>query len=153
MTHRSETILRSLLSSALIAIAVGSPSFALAQSITPGAADVGRVEDRVQDRTQVPVATPDIQVRKAGATVAPAGSENVHFTLSSISFEGATVYNPAQLEKEYATRIGTEISLADLYGIAAQITAKYRNDGYILTQIVVPPQTIEGGVARLQVVE
>lgn len=153
MTHRSETILRSLLSSALIAVALGSPSLALAQAITPGAADVGRVEDRVQGQTQVPASTPDIQVRKAGATVAPAGSENVHFTLSSISFEGATVYSPAQLEKEYANRIGTEISLADLYGIAAQITAKYRNDGYILTQIVVPPQTIEGGVARLQVVE
>jgi hemolysin activation/secretion protein len=45
------------------------------------------------------------------------------------------------------------VSLADVYGISTTLTNKYRNEGYILTQIVVPPQTIEGGVVRLQVVE
>lgn len=64
-----------------------------------------------------------------------------------------TVYKEGVLRKLYADRIGQTISLADLYGIAADMTRKYRNDGYILTQVVVPPQTIEGGTAHLNIIE
>lgn len=58
-----------------------------------------------------------------------------------------------ELESLYADKIGKTISLADVYGIAADMTRQYRNDGFILTQVVVPPQTIEGGTVKLQVVE
>ncbi|MGA4816816.1 POTRA domain-containing protein [Pseudomonas aeruginosa] len=37
--------------------------------------------------------------------------------------------------------------------LANRLTAKYRQDGYLLTQVVVPEQSIEGGKVRLQVIE
>ena len=49
--------------------------------------------------------------------------------------------------------MGTEVSLKDLYNVANQITQLYRSDGYILSLAVVPEQTIEDGVVRLQVIE
>lgn len=70
-----------------------------------------------------------------------------------INIEGATVYSERQLRAVYADKLGATITLADLYTIAADLTRKYRNDGYILTQVIVPPQTIDGGLATLRVVE
>lgn len=84
---------------------------------------------------------------------APPGAEKIRFKFGGLRIEGASAYNEAQLSSLYKNKIGQEISLADIYAIANQITLKYRNDGYILTQVVVPPQTIESGLPRLQIVE
>jgi hemolysin activation/secretion protein len=84
---------------------------------------------------------------------APKGAEKVSFRLHSVKLTGVTVFTPEELRQLYANKVGTIVTLADVYGIAADLTRKYRNDGYILTQVVVPPQTIEGGNVRLQVVE
>ena len=62
-------------------------------------------------------------------------------------------YAPEDIDPLYRGRLGTTVSLADIYDIANALTNKYRNEGYILTQVVVPPQTIENGLVRLQVVE
>lgn len=125
---------------------------ALAQEV-PGSADAGRTERQLRERITLPKVSPDIQVKDIAAGRAPAGAESVRFTLQNLDLQGASAYKEGQLRPIYADKIGQRISLADLYDIAARMTNKYRNDGYILTQIVVPPQTIENGTARLQVVE
>ena len=84
---------------------------------------------------------------------APEGADNIRFDFGGLTLDGVTVYSGEELGGLYQDKIGTEISLADLYAIANRMTVKYRNDGYILTRVVVPPQTIESGIARLQVVE
>lgn len=81
------------------------------------------------------------------------GAENIKFKFGGLQIDGASAYTTEQLSSLYKGKIGTEISLADLYAIAHEMTLKYRNDGYLLTQVVVPPQTIENGIARLQIVE
>lgn len=101
-------------------------------------------------------ALPDIEARitSEGTTAeAPAGAETVTFILREIHIEGASVFDAAALEDVYRGSIGTQITLAEVYGIAARLTARYRNAGYILTQVLVPPQTITGGRVRLRVVE
>ncbi len=94
-----------------------------------------------------------MQVRAGGSVQAPAGADKVNFTLKGLSVEGAATYKESEIRALYADKIGKEVTLAEVFGIANDITMKYRNDGYILTQVVVPPQTIEGGTVRLQVVE
>jgi hemolysin activation/secretion protein len=49
--------------------------------------------------------------------------------------------------------LGREITLTQFYGVAAAITVRYRNDGYILTRALVPPQEIIDGVAEIEVIE
>lgn len=142
----SRTLLIALMTTAVFG------SAAYAQEV-PGSADAGQVERNLRQRITVPNVAPDIQVKDISTGRAPAGAESVRFTLQDLKLEGVTAYSDAELKKVYGGVLGQNISLADLYKIAADLTAKYRNDGYILTQIVVPPQTIEGGTARLQVVE
>lgn len=118
-----------------------------------GIASPGRVQEQLDTRSFEPRILQDVEIRELKLEEAPEGAENVKFELKRIEFEGNSVYEMAELEAVYAKHLGTTISLADLYTIAADITRKYRNDGYILTQVIVPPQTIESGVARLRVVE
>lgn len=100
-----------------------------------------------------PRVMPRVEVREAVIASAPAGADKITFRLDRLNIEGVNVYPQDELGNLFADKIGQTITLADLYGIAAELTRKYRNDGYILTQVVVPPQTIEGGTAKLSVIE
>ena len=84
---------------------------------------------------------------------APSGADNVKLVLKDISLDGVSAYQEDVLQALYADKIGQTITLTDLYAIANDITLKYRNDGYILTQVVVPPQEISGGHAKFRVIE
>lgn len=63
------------------------------------------------------------------------------------------MYTADALRGTYASLIGKEVTLADIYTVAGKLTTRYRNDGFILSQVVVPAQTVDGGVVRLEAIE
>ena len=147
-----------LLCAGSILTVMSSPALAQLDASVPaaqvGPADPGRIENRLGAQTLPPRdVAPNLEVQQAPTEAAPAGAENVTFRLDNVIFENASVYTRDELRELYADRRGATISLADLYAIAASATRKYRNDGYILTQVIVPPQTIEDGDVRLRVIE
>ena len=125
---------------------------AFAQQV-PGSADAGRIGGQSQQALPTAKAEAPLNVKGNAPFNAPQGAEKITFVLKKVSFDGMTSYAEADLRGLYADKIGQTVSLADIYSLAANVTAKYRNDGYILTQVVVPPQTIENGVVHLRVVE
>lgn len=155
MMHQKNFHLRSLSMALATAAVLFGSGVATAQNLDAqqGTANPARAAEQIQLRQFDRQVSPNVNVQSAPSANAPAGAEKITFVLNDIRFEGVTVYSEAALRKTFADRLGQTITLADLYAIAAQITASFRNDGYILTQVVVPPQTIDGGVARLQVVE
>lgn len=133
--------------------AYASSSFAQLPGQETTVADPGRIGEQFEQGNFLPQSQPDVQVRELQLENAPAGAENIRFTLAEIQLEGVSAYTAGQLRTVYSNQLGQTISLADLYTIANDMAMKYRNDGYSLARVIVPPQTIEGGVARLQVVE
>src|SRR5262249_55497634 len=85
--------------------------------------------------------------------VAPPGAEQLRFQLNALELAGITVYRPDELRPLYQLLIGTEVSLEQVFKLAAAITLRYRPDGYILSQAIVPAQEIGDGRVRLAVVE
>jgi hemolysin activation/secretion protein len=75
------------------------------------------------------------------------------FFLSAVIVEGTTLYTPKDLVPLYEDMLADKITFADLQYIADLITAKYRNDGYVLSKVVIPPQEAEDGIVRFRVVE
>lgn len=134
------------------ALVMASAAYAQVEQQT-GVADPSRAGEELRQPDLTPQVEPDVRVNQAQPVQAPSGAEKINFTLNGITFEGVSVYSDAELKSVFADSIGQTISLADLYTIANKLTLKYRNDGYILTQVVVPPQEIDGGVPRLRVVE
>ncbi|MGH1399229.1 MAG: ShlB/FhaC/HecB family hemolysin secretion/activation protein [Alphaproteobacteria bacterium] len=131
---------------------LNAPAMAQVDQAT-GIADPSRIEEQFRTDAPLPTLEEDIAVESRAPTNAPAGAENITFVLDTLEIEGVSAYNAAELAPVYNDFLGATVSLADIYVIANDLTNKYRNDGFILSQIVVPPQTIEGGVVRLRVVE
>ncbi len=102
----------------------------------------------LRPKAVAPIVVPEIQ-----RPVLPEGAEGVSFVLKSIEVDGNEAISTEQLKRLWKEYLGREIRLADLYEIAAAITVFYRNEGYILSRAIVPPQEIENGVAEIEVVE
>jgi hemolysin activation/secretion protein len=100
-----------------------------------------------------PKPPPEVAVPEAAPSRAPAGAEKIQFVLTGLDIEGATVYSQADLEQLYAEFLGKEVTLAQVYDIAAEIQRRYRRDGYFLTRVILPPQTAREGRLRVVVIE
>jgi hemolysin activation/secretion protein len=139
---------------ALATLALGAGAAggqALAQDV-PGTVEPGAIGQEFQ---AVPERYSDspVSVPTASGPVAPAGADQQMFVLNALSVEGVTAFPAAEIDALYAGRVGSEISLATLFGIAQDITKHYSDNGYPLSVAFVPAQEIEGGAARIKVHE
>ena len=124
----------------------------LAAGVAWGQSPPGQFEREFQ-REPEPRVPPEPIVPAGAEERAPAGADQVRFVLTAVEVDGVTVYPAAEIRAAYADLLGTEITLARVYDLAAALTRKYRNDGYVLSQVVVPQQAIRAGSVRLQAIE
>jgi hemolysin activation/secretion protein len=131
-----------------------SSGFALAAApAVPGSAEPSRAPQQIAPLEAPKPPEGAAGIVSKGGLRAPQGAEKIKFKLVSFKIDGMTAYRESDISSFYKDMIGTTITLADVYDLANKLTAKYRNDGYILTHVVVPPQTIESGHVRLRVIE
>lgn len=129
-------------------------SQATAQVRPPSTTQPGQVQERLRIEDERP------EVGGQSIITVPDQSGNykkldssITFELKGIEFEGTTVFSQEQLRPLYAGYLHKKITLATLNEIANNITAKYRNEGYILSRAVVPPQKITDGIAKIRLIE
>lgn len=101
-----------------------------------------------QARTTVPIAAPTAEAESLGPE-----AEAIQFHLTDIILEGNTIYSNAQLRPLYQNKLNSTISIGKLIGIVQSITNYYRNNGYILSRAILPPQRIVGGVVHIRILE
>jgi hemolysin activation/secretion protein len=66
---------------------------------------------------------------------------------------GVSVFPEDQIQALLASGKGQELTLAEIEGLAARITALYRERGYILARAYVPAQDVRDGTIQIAVVE
>lgn len=135
---------------------IGGARDAIAQ-VVPPTVEPGRLQRDIQrDKIERP--------KLEGRTLlvepeAPQGQavDGPQFVLGSLVFEGVSVYSEAELRPYYSDYVGRRIGIGDLDTITQAIQARYRNDGYIITRVVVAAQTraldVENAVITVRVVE
>lgn len=79
-------------------------------------------------------------------------AKNIRFRLNSVHIDGARTLPLPALTPIWQGKIGTEITLADLYRMADAVDAAYLAAGYF-SKTVVPVQDFSDGQIRLQVFE
>ena len=132
---------------------VGMPVVAAAQVIPPSDLP-GRERERFVEPPTAR-AQPRGTVITLPSTVAPAGADTVRLTISAVRITGMTVYAEQDIAPLYADLVGRDVSLKAVYDLAQRITAKYGQDGYVLSRAIVPPQQLNpgGAIIRIQVIE
>ena len=119
----------------------------------PGTVQPGQIEQQFKMEPKIRAGQPDRSVVPEVDQPVPSNARGIRFKLTKMVIEGSTVYSESELRSVYQDRLDKEISLSEIYQIASLLTAKYRNDGYILSRVIVPLQSIEGGEVRLKAIE
>lgn len=123
----------------------------------PGTAVPTQAEPRSQDERVGPGERPSGETEIPLLTLplrdAPEGAEQLSVVLGRVDITGITAYAAGAFQEFYRDLLGKKVTLATLFEVAAAIEARYRRDGYVLSRVVVPPQTIREGVFRIRVIE
>jgi len=127
-------------------------SGALAQVTLPPTIDPGRIQDRL-DPPRAPSRPLRLPELKDPATGPSESLKAMQVTLKSVRIEGASAPAAERLQAHADRLLGREISLGRIFELAGELTALYRSEGYILSQVILPPQTLADGVLTLRVVE
>lgn len=129
------------------------PLAVCAQQVVPATQDPGRLRERfdvapVPESTATPVDRRDVQDPPL-----PDALRLLRVTLKAVQIESTTVLPGGVLQAHADSYTGREISGGDILALASALTAMYRSAGYMLSLVVIPPQTLAGGVLTLRVVE
>ncbi len=84
---------------------------------------------------------------------APVTAPGPTFLLKSITLKGNDTIASDALLAPVQDKLGKQTSLAGLEEIAARITRVYRDHGYLLAQVVIPPQDVTSGNVEMSVLE
>ena len=117
--------------------------------------DPGRTQKQIQRSSEFmsqPAFAPKTKLLEH-APAQEATKSRIHLILNQVIFKGNTVYSSAELEKIFAPSLHKTINLNDLEVMVHKVTTKYREDGYILSRAILPPQTIKNGVEIVQLIE
>ena len=116
-------------------------------------ADPGRIDERIQ-RPDEPRLAPSVQVpARPPATLAPEGAEDVEFTLRRLEFDGLNEFSRDDLARQINPLMNKQITLADIFELAREITLFYRQQGFVFSRAIVPVQEIDDGVASIRIIE
>ena len=83
----------------------------------------------------------------------PASTDTTGIVLSGVQITGVTVYSEADLAAIYEPYLGQQLPEAKIGEIVAAITAKYRQDNYILSHATAQPQDLDFGILYVDVIE
>ena len=106
------------------------------------AATLDTLDKQRQQTPPEPKAQPPLRLQEE-ESAQPAPDRGLRFTLASLRLEGCTVFNERELLAPYAALNGTQVSFAAVNKIAAELTRKYRDAGYLLSRVLLPPQKLE----------
>jgi hemolysin activation/secretion protein len=134
---------------------LGIVALSLAVLFSPALAQTapGQVEREFEGKVKPPKSTSTITVPGLDRQGPPPNAEQIRFVLSSVDIDGNTVLSDAQLAQPFASLVGQEVSLAQMFAASSEITRMYVKAGYALSLAFVPAQEVKGGVVRIRVIE
>jgi hemolysin activation/secretion protein len=93
------------------------------------------------------------QAQEEKPTLPEAEKAGPKVLINKIQVEGATLVPAAEIDEITARYQGQELTLDDMQTIADEITALYRQKGYVTSRAYLPPQNIKAGLLIIRVVE
>lgn len=144
------------ITSAAIAASFANTSIAQTFPSLPGSVQPSQVGQALKEQqpqqTQQPL--PPVVTKEAPTEKAlNEQAQKIKFELNKVILVGNHVYSTQELELTYKDSLHKSISVAELFGIVQGITNYYRNNGYILSRAILPPQHVKNGTVRIQVIE
>ena len=150
MSRARITFLKTALGTGIAMFLASLPAWAQSSVATPTREEIQRgiIEQALKGQAQPLSLEGDVE-RSACPLAGPEFSD-VRFTLRSVDFSGLMSVDPAILDASFAAYIGQEVPVSVVCDIRDRAATILRNEGY-LAAVQVPPQTIDQGIVRFDV--
>ena len=124
---------------------------------TPAPAPILEAESQVS-RLRVPQPLPEpkeyeIFIQQTEKTPVTKAVDELMFDLIGVRVEGSSYFSQDQVNAMFAHLVGKKVSVSDLRGVAEQLETQYREAGFFLTRVFLPPQQVKNGVFEIRVIE
>ena len=119
----------------------------------PSSADSSRIDPPKNGTIQA--TQPFVTTNKAVPAIkaVPKDSKNFSFQLKMVTLRGVTAFTESELSDIYQEYLQQEITLDYIWSFANQITKRYQDKGYFLSQANIPEQEIENGIVEIEITE
>ena len=148
---RARTMFRTTVLMAGIAMFSSSlPAWGQSSAAAPTREEIQRgiIDEALKGQAQQ--LTVDGDVERSACPLAGPEFSDVRFTLKSVDFTGLISVDPASLSASYAEYVGQQVPVSVVCDIRDRAATILRSDGY-LAAVQVPPQTIDQGMVRFDV--
>lgn len=140
----------------IISILVYNKNKLFAQAI-PSSATISSSENDIIKELGFEEKKPSIEINtesyKTKKTNYPKEFETSKIKLKKIETREITAYTKKEINNLFKDSFDKEINIKQVYEFAEILTKKYKEDGYILSKVIVPPQNLKNGIIRLHGVE
>jgi len=109
-----------------------------------------------QPPTPSPLPPPEELLSPPATPTTPApvpGKVPEKITVERFEVVGSTVFSAEELDQVLAPFTNRPLSFAELFQARSAVTQHYIEQGYITSGALIPPQKLQGGVVKIQVVE
>ncbi len=138
-------------------IVLGLPTALQAQALSPE--QLRQIDQQInisRDRAASPLPRglrPDLRILTPEKAPIPRAVDELEFEVTQIAVDGATHFPKTEIDAYFAPLLKRKVSLADIRDAAGVLENRYRERGFFLTRVFVPPQQLKDGVFRVQVLE
>ena len=95
----------------------------------------------------------DLRLQAPEKSGAPKSVDDLVFDVVSVRVTGNTVFPDREVDAIFADAVGAGITLEALRNRADALQQAYRQRGYFLTRVFIPPQQVRDGIFEVQVIE
>ncbi|MGZ3159461.1 MAG: ShlB/FhaC/HecB family hemolysin secretion/activation protein, partial [Burkholderiaceae bacterium] len=132
-------------------LSTGVYDIAFAQT-PPSAGSLNQQIEREQPPRATQKAAPEIRIQQGNAPAAPV-SNQLKVRVNNLRVTNSHVFSEHELIAVTGFKPESELTLADLRGMAAKITEYYHQHGYFLAQAYLPAQDIKDGAVTISLLE
>ncbi|NLP41586.1 MAG: ShlB/FhaC/HecB family hemolysin secretion/activation protein [Veillonellaceae bacterium] len=135
----------------MAAAALAVSSICQAAVSDAGIGDYYKKEQKLYQKDALP--SSDNILNKVEQEKDAAKPDNIIIAIRKINTNKSAILSDAELKGIKEKYEGRELGLSDLYKAVAEINALYKAKSYITAKAVLPPQKIENGIVKIQLVE
>jgi len=95
----------------------------------------------------------DLRILAPEKSAIPKAVDDIEFTISRVSVDGASYFTQTEVDSLFTHLVNKNVGLSELREAANALENKYRERGFFLARVFVPPQQIKDGIFKIQVVE
>jgi hemolysin activation/secretion protein len=142
------------IASAALALVAATAAHAQLQPFDPSLLDrQQRDNQRLQDERERLLAPPRRAVEPPARPAVRPTAPDAKFVLQAVDFGPSVFLTPAELQALVAPYVGREVTFGSLNDILDKVNALYAERGQVFSRALLPPQRVDDGRVRINLVE